>query len=147
MSSRGFEEPRRCRGLVTFLRTFRSLEIDFTLFASYWHLQGASPSWRMRSLRFSASAQFQQVVRKIKAFSSKPFGVNLIVNKSNPKYKAHLETLLELKVDYIITSLGSPREVIERCKPLGIKALQVAARKAFQSIDRNFERYRVLGHK
>src|SRR6185436_1047303 len=27
----------------------------------------------------------------------------------------------ELKVNFIITSLGSPREVIERCKPLGIK--------------------------
>jgi nitronate monooxygenase len=45
----------------------------------------------------------------------------LIVNKSNPKYKGHLETLLDLKVSYIITSLGSPREVIEKCKPLGIK--------------------------
>ena len=32
-----------------------------------------------------------------------------------------LKTCVELKVDYIITSLGSPRKVIEACKPHGIK--------------------------
>jgi nitronate monooxygenase len=47
--------------------------------------------------------------------------VNLIVNKSNPKYKSQLKTLLELKVDFIITSLGNPKEVIDSCRPLGIK--------------------------
>jgi nitronate monooxygenase len=43
------------------------------------------------------------------------------VNKSNPKYKPQLKTLLDLKVDYIITSLGSPREVIDECRKVGIK--------------------------
>jgi nitronate monooxygenase len=73
------------------------------------------------AMNYRTDQELREAITEIKAFSSKPFGVNLIVNKSNPKYKAHLETLLELKVDYIITSLGSPREVIERCKPLGIK--------------------------
>jgi nitronate monooxygenase len=73
------------------------------------------------AMNYRTDQELRAAISEIKAFSSKPFGVNLIVNKSNPKYKAHLETLLELKVDYIITSLGSPREVIERCKPLGIK--------------------------
>jgi len=73
------------------------------------------------AMNYRTDEELRAAIKEIKAFSSKPFGVNLIVNKSNPKYKAHLETLLELKVDYIITSLGSPREVIERCKPLGIK--------------------------
>jgi nitronate monooxygenase len=73
------------------------------------------------AMNYRTDQELRAAINEIKAFSSKPFGVNLIVNKSNPKYKAHLETLLELKVDYIITSLGSPREVIERCKPLGIK--------------------------
>ncbi|HMI67465.1 MAG TPA: nitronate monooxygenase, partial [Cyclobacteriaceae bacterium] len=57
----------------------------------------------------------------VKAFSNKPFGVNLIVNKSNPRYKDQLKTLLELRVDYIITSLGNPKEVIEKCRPIGIR--------------------------
>ena len=73
------------------------------------------------ALNYRTDQELRAAIKEIKAFSSKPFGVNLIVNKSNPKYKGQLETLLELKVDYIITSLGSPREVIEKCRPLGIK--------------------------
>jgi len=73
------------------------------------------------ALNYRSDEELRAAIQDIKAFSSKPFGVNLIVNKSNPKYKPQLETLLEMKVAYIITSLGSPREVIEKCKPLGIK--------------------------
>jgi len=73
------------------------------------------------ALNYRTDEELRAAIREIKAFTSKPFGVNLIVNKSNPKYKSQLETLVELKVDYIITSLGNPKEVIERCKPLGIK--------------------------
>ncbi|NOT76359.1 MAG: nitronate monooxygenase [Cyclobacteriaceae bacterium] len=73
------------------------------------------------AMNYRTDAELRSAIKEIKDFTSKPFGVNLIVNKSNPKYPSHLETLLELKVDFIITSLGSPREVIERCKPLGIK--------------------------
>jgi nitronate monooxygenase len=73
------------------------------------------------ALNYRTDAELRKAIEEIKTFSPKSFGVNLIVNKSNPKYKGQLETLLELKVPYIITSLGSPREVIEKCKPLGIK--------------------------
>ncbi len=73
------------------------------------------------ALNYRTDKELRTAIKEIKAVSDKPFGVNLIVNKSNPKYKPQLETLLELKVSYIITSLGSPREVIEKCKPLGIK--------------------------
>jgi len=73
------------------------------------------------ALNYRTDAELRAAIAEIKAFTSKPFGVNLIVNKSNPKYKPQLATLLELKVAYIITSLGNPKEVIEQCKPLGIK--------------------------
>ncbi len=73
------------------------------------------------ALNYRTDKELRTAIKEIKAVSDKPFGVNLIVNKSNPKYKPQLETLLELKVSYVITSLGSPREVIEKCKPLGIK--------------------------
>src|SRR5690242_1410273 len=73
------------------------------------------------ALNYRTDQELRNAIQDIKASSSKPFGVNLIVNKSNPKYKGQLETLLELKVDFIITSLGNPKEVIEKCKPLGIK--------------------------
>ena len=73
------------------------------------------------ALNYRTDQELRAAIKEIKSFSSKPFGVNLIVNKSNPKYKGQLDILLELKVDYIITSLGNPKEVIERCRPLGIK--------------------------
>ncbi len=73
------------------------------------------------ALNYRTDQALRVAIREIKTFSTKPFGVNLIVSRSNPKYKSQLETLLELKVDYIITSLGNPREVIEKCRPLGIK--------------------------
>ncbi len=73
------------------------------------------------ALNYRTDAELRAAIADIKAASSKPFGVNLIVNKSNPKYRPQLKTLLELKVDYIITSLGNPKDVIDACKPLGIK--------------------------
>lgn len=73
------------------------------------------------ALNYRTDAEMRKAIAEIRAASDKPFGVNLIVNKSNPKYKGQLKTLLELKVSFIITSLGSPREVIDACKPLGIK--------------------------
>ena len=73
------------------------------------------------AMNYRTDQELRAAIKDIKSYSSKPFGVNLIVNKSNPKYKQHLETLLELKVAYIITSLGNPKEVIEKCRPFGIK--------------------------
>ncbi|HET9487058.1 MAG TPA: nitronate monooxygenase, partial [Chryseosolibacter sp.] len=73
------------------------------------------------ALNYRTDHELRAAIAQIKSSSTKPFGVNLIVNKSNPKYKSQLKTLLELNVDFIITSLGNPKEVIEKCKPLGIK--------------------------
>lgn len=73
------------------------------------------------ALNYRSDKELRAAIAEIRAVTSKPFGVNLIVNKSNPKYKAQLQTLLELKVAFIITSLGNPKEVIDACKPLGIK--------------------------
>jgi nitronate monooxygenase len=73
------------------------------------------------ALNYRTDLDLRSAIEEIRVFSPKPFGVNLIVNKSNPKYKSQLKILLELKVDYIITSLGNPKEVIEKCRPLGIK--------------------------
>lgn len=73
------------------------------------------------ALNYRTDDELRNAILEIRQATSKPFGVNLIVNKSNPKYKGQLEILTEMKVDFIITSLGNPKEVIERCKPLGIK--------------------------
>ncbi|MFM7429754.1 MAG: NAD(P)H-dependent flavin oxidoreductase, partial [Flammeovirgaceae bacterium] len=73
------------------------------------------------ALNYRTDAELRVAMEDIRKFSDKSYGVNLIVNKSNPKYKGQLSVLLEMKPAYIITSLGSPQEVIEKCKPLGIK--------------------------
>lgn len=73
------------------------------------------------ALNYRTDTELRTAITEIKAASSKPFGVNLIVNKSNLKYKGQLDTLIELKVAFIITSLGNPKEVIKMCKPQGIK--------------------------
>lgn len=49
------------------------------------------------------------------------FGVNLIVQETNPYYRPQLEVCLREKVPFFITSLGKPSEVIERSRPYGAK--------------------------
>ena len=49
------------------------------------------------------------------------FGFNLIVNKSNIKYKGQLEVICEEGCDFIITSLGSPEETIRQAHAANIK--------------------------
>lgn len=48
-------------------------------------------------------------------------GVNLIVQRTNPLYKEHLDICVEEKVTLFITSLGNPSEVIKRAHEYGGK--------------------------
>lgn len=73
------------------------------------------------ALNYRTTDELRSAIQNIKKRSAKPFGINLIVNSSNLKYKDQLEILIQEKVAFIITSLGNPKEVIERCKPKGIK--------------------------
>lgn len=47
------------------------------------------------------------------------YGVNLIVQETNPLYRKHLEICVEKKVPFYITSLGNPAEVVERAHSYG----------------------------
>lgn len=70
---------------------------------------------------YRTSAELSAAIQSIRKVTSKPFGVNLIVNKGNPAYRRQLEVLLQERVDYIITSLGNPAPVIQQAHQLGIK--------------------------
>lgn len=48
-----------------------------------------------------------------------PFGVNLIVHPSNPRWEGDLEICAQEKVPLFITSLHAPNKVVERVKPYG----------------------------
>ncbi|MES2528965.1 MAG: nitronate monooxygenase [Bdellovibrionota bacterium] len=73
------------------------------------------------ALNFRTTEELAKALKEIKARSKKPFGVNLIVNKSNVHYKKQLHTCLDNGVDYFITSLGSPEETIRESKKNGTK--------------------------
>jgi nitronate monooxygenase len=73
------------------------------------------------ALNYRTDEELRAAIKEIRANSKGPLGFNLIVNKSNIRYKEQLKTLVELEVDYIITSLGSPEETIRQCKTKGIK--------------------------
>ena len=79
-------------------------------------ITGAIPALNYRTLD-----ELRSAIKWIKSKSSKPFGINLIVNKSNFKYKEQLRICCEEKVDFIITSLGSPEETIKKAHEVGIK--------------------------
>lgn len=65
------------------------------------------------ALNYRTTDELRKAIQEIRAAVDGPFGINLIVNKSNFLYKDQLKVCCEEKVDFIITSLGSPRETIE----------------------------------
>jgi len=48
-----------------------------------------------------------------------PFGVNLIVHRSNPRVQADLEIIVKHKVPIVITSLGAVSELVEQVHSYG----------------------------
>lgn len=73
------------------------------------------------ALNFRTIEDLDKGLKEIRSRTNKPFGVNLIVNKSNILARKQLHKCLDLGVNFFITSLGSPEEVIKESKKLGIK--------------------------
>ena len=73
------------------------------------------------ALNYRTDKDFRHAIAQIRAEAKGPIGINLIVNKSNIRYPEQLNTCIDLGIEFIITSLGTPEEVIRRCKPSGIK--------------------------
>ncbi|TNE54366.1 MAG: nitronate monooxygenase [Bacteroidetes bacterium] len=77
-------------------------------------ITGAIPALNYRSIE-----DFQAAIRSIRKKQKGPFGINLIVNRSNIHLEKQLEVCCSEKVDFIITSLGSPKEVIREVHKYG----------------------------
>ena len=75
------------------------------------------------ALNYRTLDELRVVLKELKAnkVEGGSFGFNLIVNKSNLKYKGQLEVICEEGCDFIITSLGSPEETIKQAHKAGIK--------------------------
>ena len=79
-------------------------------------ITGAIPA-----INYRTEKDFREALAYIKETISGPLGINLVANKSNYKFPYQLEACLDYEVDFIITALGSPKKIIEACKPKGIK--------------------------
>ncbi|MEO5789584.1 MAG: NAD(P)H-dependent flavin oxidoreductase [Gelidibacter sp.] len=90
-------------------------------------IAGCIPALNYRTLPELKAAIYELKAAKVEACPTDgrggSFGFNLIVNKSNIKYKEQLRVLCEEGCDFIITSLGSPEETINQAHKVGIKVL------------------------
>lgn len=77
------------------------------------------------SLNFRKEGELDELLKRLSAFhqthSNGSYGVNLIVQKTNPYYRKHLQICVDNKVPFFITSLGNPKEVIELAHSYGAK--------------------------
>lgn len=78
------------------------------------------------SLNYRNDGEFEKVLDNLNNYKSQNkvtgnYGVNLIVQKTNPLFVKHLQACVDKKVPFYITSLGSPAEVIEKAHTYGAK--------------------------
>ncbi|UKJ07206.1 NAD(P)H-dependent flavin oxidoreductase [Solitalea lacus] len=79
------------------------------------------------SLNFRNEGELENVLNNLKEYKethpefSGNYGVNLIVQRSNPLYEKHLKICIDHKVPFYITSLGNPKPVIDLAHSYGAK--------------------------
>ena len=78
------------------------------------------------SLNYRKDGELDSLLKALNTYKSSNnvkgnYGVNLIVQQSNPLYKKHLAICIENKVPFFITSLGNPKEVIDQAHVYGAK--------------------------
>ncbi len=75
------------------------------------------------ALNFRPIEEYKRRLAEIKQKTKKPIGVNVIVNKSNTRASEDIKYALDAGVELFITSLGSPKEVIQEAHKNGAKVL------------------------
>lgn len=78
------------------------------------------------SLNYRNEGEFEKVLDNLNDYRAKTnskgsYGINLIVQRTNPLYAKHLAAAVERKVPFYITSLGSPEETIKKAHTYGAK--------------------------
>ncbi len=91
---------------------------EMLIAASRAGIMGCIPALNWRELE-----DFEKGLKTLKDKCDGPFGINLIANKSNIHLKKQIEICERISPDFIITSLGSPQEIIDRLGPKGVKVL------------------------
>ncbi len=76
------------------------------------------------TLNYRKEGELEKILDELNDYSkqfSGSYGVNIIVQKSNPLSIKHTKICLDKKVPFFITSLGNPKEVIEGAHQYGGK--------------------------
>ncbi len=69
------------------------------------------------AMNFRPIENYQKVIDEVESdLEGRPFGINIIVQKSNKYQHQQIESAIEKEVPLLITSLGSPKGVIEKAK-------------------------------
>lgn len=75
------------------------------------------------SLTYVHGHDFREGLRLIRRLTSKPIGMNALIEQSSKTYRERMErwidVALEEGVRFFVTSLGNPRWVVERVRPQG----------------------------
>jgi nitronate monooxygenase len=79
-------------------------------------ITGAIPA-----MNYRRDGELRKAILNLKSETDKPFGINLIVNKSNVRYKKQLDEILDAAPAFVISSLGNPKELISEAQKRGIK--------------------------
>lgn len=75
------------------------------------------------ALNYRTPEEFREGMKSIKENCKGPFGVNLIVNKSNIHLDKQIEICAEFPPDFVITSLGSPKKAIASLRDKGVRVI------------------------
>ena len=73
------------------------------------------------ALNYRPIEKYRQAIREIKDLTTKPFGINIIVQKSNKYQYKQIDYALDEKAPLLITSLGNPKEVIQLAHQVGTR--------------------------
>ncbi len=75
------------------------------------------------SLTYVYGLDFREGLRKIRAATDKPIGMNALIESSSQRYHERMvqwvDIALEEGVRFFVTSLGKPRWVVDRVSPMG----------------------------
>ena len=75
------------------------------------------------SLTYVHGYDFREGLRLIRRLTSKPIGMNALIEQSSKTYRERMERWIEIALEedvrFFVTSLGNPRWVVDRVKPVG----------------------------
>ncbi len=75
------------------------------------------------SMTYVHGHDYREGLRLIRRMTSQPIGMNALIEQSSKAYRARMERWIEIALEegvrFFVTSLGKPRWVVEKVKPLG----------------------------